>query len=373
MSFLANKLDLSQSLIDTRHSATHAALPSLNTLINEMNTAFNWLRNHYWEQQSAKHKDGILRLRNSLLEYRLQTSNHLRKGTVRKLEQGESIRRVMKQCESMNMIQDSVVPLLLNEGFIFPSDEQIQSSVMKNWLLEHYNENGITVSNENNSLPLEAILPPPSPLLTIWKPVIDSFSQTWPHFYYVLLQSIIRSLSDFTHSSNTKSSSVNIPLPSGDTLLPVLEVRNLILCSWIIVLIDEYSPLYNDESKKEKKKKVPKQKSKNSVSLKKYHDMIQPDFNVLWRQCMLIHSKWGRVLSSIFQSRTTDLTKEKRTNIPVLLDLNKDIESITSFHYNIQKSFFETSKTDTDVEMNDNENNILEKLEELLNVSYIFV
>ena len=51
---IADEIGLPDWLVDLRHEATHASLPSLEVLRAGCRFALNWLRNRYWESQIAE-------------------------------------------------------------------------------------------------------------------------------------------------------------------------------------------------------------------------------------------------------------------------------------------------------------------------------
>merc|ERR1711964_275720 len=122
-------------------------------------------------------------IRSAILSYRLKASMFPCKGNIRKAEQAESIQKILSQCENVNMIQDTIIPLLLENGCLLPSDEVLQSSLMITWLEDHYGMNERAMNTKSTGqMPLEVIGEPPGPLLTIWGPVIDLFAKTWNNF-----------------------------------------------------------------------------------------------------------------------------------------------------------------------------------------------
>lgn len=355
MSFLASKLDLDQSLVEVRHSATHAELPSLNILVREMNNAMLWLRLNYWDRQSYNHSTSLINIKNSLLDYRLKVTTMLRKGQVRLLEQGESIDEIVQHCDTLNMIQDTVVPLLLEEGCLLPSEDILQSSLMKSWLKNHYEQN----NQKNHKIPLETVSDPPRPLIDVWFPVIETFTKKWPHFYSVLLQSMVQMLLKSNiiqeETKQTKMISFDISSNNGGTnniLLTKEDVRNLILCSWISFLVPKFSEDKTTSKKEQKKINQNKSKSfhKNAKNKKKPSDplnllvvqqeTLQPNFKILWRQTIVIHHIWARFLSNYFYLQFNDKNSSDDTIISKLNHLNCKIENLIETDFSIANGFF---------------------------------
>ena len=57
MQSIAEEIGLPDWLIDLRHEATHAHLPSLATLRSGLRVALAWLRDEYWEAQLSRQDD----------------------------------------------------------------------------------------------------------------------------------------------------------------------------------------------------------------------------------------------------------------------------------------------------------------------------
>lgn len=59
---IADEIGLPDWLVDLRHEATHANLPSKHTLRAGVQVALSWLREEYWEAQIKMHKDSEIKL-----------------------------------------------------------------------------------------------------------------------------------------------------------------------------------------------------------------------------------------------------------------------------------------------------------------------
>ena len=310
MSYLASTLELDQSLIEVRHAATHAVLPPLSVLVEQMNRAMDWLCEHYWKPQADKHRNTMNKMRDALTEYRTAAIRLISQGKQEGLEEHEKIKELFSCCDVVNSIQDTLVPLLMEEGCLFPSHAVLQSSLLKNWLIEHFKSNEeLSASSDGTTdrVPLQCVSHPPTPLLCIWRPVLSAFSETWPHFFSVLFQSMVNLLLQGEEQIGStfggrRIPSVILPLASGEVIVTGEEVQRLILCSWVNYLWDEYGSF----------DPVPTESLSEDYVLTRSHNMLQPDLQMLYRQSMMCHTKWARYLSALFRDRKHNSGTAKR-------------------------------------------------------------
>ena len=59
---IADDIGLPDWLVDLRHEATHAALPSLEVLRKGCEFSLGWLNDHYWQAQIAEFQENKERL-----------------------------------------------------------------------------------------------------------------------------------------------------------------------------------------------------------------------------------------------------------------------------------------------------------------------
>lgn len=67
---IAGEIGLPDWLVDLRHEATHASLPSMETLQNGLHVSLCWLQEEYWEAQIKTHEENEQKLSRLLNEYR---------------------------------------------------------------------------------------------------------------------------------------------------------------------------------------------------------------------------------------------------------------------------------------------------------------
>lgn len=68
---IADEIGLPDWLVDLRHEATHASLPSMDTLQCGLRVSLSWLQGEYWEAQINVHDGNADKLSQLLNEYRL--------------------------------------------------------------------------------------------------------------------------------------------------------------------------------------------------------------------------------------------------------------------------------------------------------------
>ena len=68
---IADEIGLPDWLVDLRHEATHASLPSMDTLQCGLRVSLSWLQGEYWEPQINVHDGNTEKLSQLLNEYRL--------------------------------------------------------------------------------------------------------------------------------------------------------------------------------------------------------------------------------------------------------------------------------------------------------------
>lgn len=71
---IAEEIGLPDWLVDLRHEATHANLPSQDTLRAGVNVALSWLRDEYWEAQVKAQEESKLKLCSLIEDYRVVAS-----------------------------------------------------------------------------------------------------------------------------------------------------------------------------------------------------------------------------------------------------------------------------------------------------------
>ena len=144
-------------IVDLRHDATHAAFPSLGELRAASQWSLEWLKSEFWEVQSqdtTKASDiksclhGTLRdLLVAFMQARYQNLVEdlpaASKATLTKLE------------EVVTDMGVEACPVLLDDGYLIPTEEQLNSM-------------GIEIQNAFNERELHV----PTKIIQIWRPVI---------------------------------------------------------------------------------------------------------------------------------------------------------------------------------------------------------
>lgn len=74
---IADEIGLPDWLVDLRHEATHASLPSMETLQCGLRVSLSWLQGEYWEAQMNLHERNTEKLSQLLFEYRRVALSHV--------------------------------------------------------------------------------------------------------------------------------------------------------------------------------------------------------------------------------------------------------------------------------------------------------
>lgn len=76
---IGEEIGLPDWLVDLRHEATHAGLPSMETLHCGLRASLSWLQNEYWDAQLSMHEDSMEKLHQLLNKYRDVAFSHVLK------------------------------------------------------------------------------------------------------------------------------------------------------------------------------------------------------------------------------------------------------------------------------------------------------
>lgn len=74
---IGEEIGLPDWLVDLRHEATHASLPSMETLHCGLRVSLSWLRDEYWEAQLNMHEENTEKLQQLLNKYRDVALRHV--------------------------------------------------------------------------------------------------------------------------------------------------------------------------------------------------------------------------------------------------------------------------------------------------------
>ena len=74
---IGEEIGLPDWLVDLRHEATHASLPSLETLHCGLRASLSWLEDEYWKAQLNMHEDSMAKLQQLLNKYRDVALRHV--------------------------------------------------------------------------------------------------------------------------------------------------------------------------------------------------------------------------------------------------------------------------------------------------------
>ena len=103
---IAEEIGLPDWLVDLRHEATHASLPSLETLRAGLGVALNWLEDEYWEAQVIIHRESEQNL--------IKWLNTYNKKQIEYLACKKKHKKAAKD-EISKLVQDIVTVTITNE------------------------------------------------------------------------------------------------------------------------------------------------------------------------------------------------------------------------------------------------------------------
>lgn len=99
---IAEEIGLPDWLVDMRHEATHANLPSIDTLRSGLRASLSWLQGEYWDAQLNIHDGNTKRLMQLLENYRDVAMRHaLRKKKMSKVKTKSKLTELSKDITSL--------------------------------------------------------------------------------------------------------------------------------------------------------------------------------------------------------------------------------------------------------------------------------
>lgn len=99
---VAEEIGLPDWLVDLRHEATHASLPSMDTLHCGLRASLSWLQGEYWEAQLKMHEDNMEKLLQLLNKYRDVALSHvLRRNKMTKFKTNSKLLELSKEITSL--------------------------------------------------------------------------------------------------------------------------------------------------------------------------------------------------------------------------------------------------------------------------------
>ncbi|CAG8467381.1 7816_t:CDS:10 [Ambispora gerdemannii] len=182
---LATKLNLPLWFVELRHAGTHEILPSLQILRNGVQQALNWLKENYWTSQKPLFTLQINDIRGSIQKYKNLQKQYLKDAKPNqksrdsmksdqqsRLVSSETALNIVKQIQrairSTSGVGDSVIPILLETGFLVPIGKKKR------------------VTPPDYSLTDE--------LIQLWAPLLQTLDEFFDNFGNELIQGILEKL-----------------------------------------------------------------------------------------------------------------------------------------------------------------------------------
>lgn len=190
---IADDIGLPDWLVDLRHEATHAALPSLEVLRAGCRFSLDWLRTHYWDSQTAEiqaRDEKLLELvQNFIAEFERNWSKTENKKNKRNKNTG-IIKEIVELISDYNM-WDAVLDLLLGKlGLLIPSSETLKE-------FASYWPDISEQSPANTSMGL------PKRTLCLWSPLFKALHKENDTFLSKLVSMLIQKVRECEHHSES--------------------------------------------------------------------------------------------------------------------------------------------------------------------------
>ncbi|XP_078383014.1 uncharacterized protein LOC144665624 [Oculina patagonica] len=169
---IGEEIGLPDWLVDLRHEATHASLPSIETLHCGLRASLAWLQEEYWEAQINIHEESTEKLQQLLSKYRDVALSHvLKRKKMSKFKSNSALTELSNEIASLISMSNlwSLVPsLLCDRDMLVPSCEQLNTLCIK-W------------PKENSSFD-SSISDVPVEIINMWKPLIESLDKESSEF-----------------------------------------------------------------------------------------------------------------------------------------------------------------------------------------------
>ncbi|EDV24453.1 uncharacterized protein TRIADDRAFT_56260 [Trichoplax adhaerens] len=191
ISYLANTIGLPDWLVDVRHEATHAGLPSLDVLRTACNVALDWLRTQYWESQLVSFQETEDFIAQSLEKYWLeQVEVVISKSKKKKRTSPTAISLInkIKKRVTCDDIIETMIPMLTKSDFFIPT-----LANLKRLNLDHTRLN-CKATHKESTLPDE--------LIYVWEPMLLELQTAFQMFLPHLITEILTQLDEENEDGN---------------------------------------------------------------------------------------------------------------------------------------------------------------------------
>lgn len=180
---IADEIGLPDWLVDLRHEATHASLPSMETLQCGLRVSLSWLQGEYWEAQMNLHEGNTEKLSQLLFEYRHVALSHV---TSRKKVEKLKCKERMKELSddilnvvSMSNLWSLLPGILSREEMLVPSHDQL-------------NTLGIKLRGSSDC----SVPDVPAGISNMWKTLLEALDKASSEFTTSLVIHFLQNLSD---------------------------------------------------------------------------------------------------------------------------------------------------------------------------------
>ncbi|XP_070567438.1 ribosomal biogenesis protein LAS1L-like isoform X2 [Ptychodera flava] len=180
---VAEEMGLPEWLVNVRHEATHTDMPSLRVLKTGVRYALLWLQLEYWEENSdVLNIDDSDEMREILINYQQEQFKLIKDPMTASQRSRRPIKAILDVIKEVlqSKRRQSLVQQLLQDGFLVPSLEQLQS---------------LKITEDDFVYDSKHVEIPPS-FCALWNPVLDLFDQS--AFTDLLICSLLTELCKFT-------------------------------------------------------------------------------------------------------------------------------------------------------------------------------
>lgn len=126
---LALKLNMPLRFVELRHAGTHEHLPSLQVLRNGCQQALQWLNENYWGIQRPLQSTHMNEIHSLLSKYKELRMKILKDSELDDMNSADKIVKKLLNLVSAEYVRDLLIPVLLEKGFLVPTEEKKRASM----------------------------------------------------------------------------------------------------------------------------------------------------------------------------------------------------------------------------------------------------
>ncbi|RKP19948.1 Las1-domain-containing protein [Rozella allomycis CSF55] len=187
---IAEEIGFPRYFVDLRHDATHSDMPSLDLLKSSCKHALKWLKENFWDVQKDVLED---------CKVQAQIKNIKEDPAMQeKLDKLYSDLSAFKEC-----VSEVVVPILLEPGFIVPSNKRKRTETAELQVL-----------------------------FNMWLPILEALQTQNLEFLFYLMEQIISYICNYNEDTKEKNYGLSY---------------SLCLTEWVLFLVQKFNEFSNDD------------------------------------------------------------------------------------------------------------------------------